>query len=70
VTHLSGRGVGLDVVQEMIRQVRGLVRISSRPGEGTQFKLELPLTLSVVRALLVDIGGEPYGFPLPISPAR
>lgn len=63
VTHLSGRGVGLDVVQEMIRQVRGLVRISSRPGEGTQFKLELPLTLSVVRALLVDIGGEPYGFP-------
>jgi two-component system sensor histidine kinase and response regulator WspE len=33
------------------------------PGEGTQFKLELPLTLSVVRALLVDIGGEPYGFP-------
>lgn len=63
ITHLSGRGVGLDVVQEMIRQVRGLVRISSRPGEGTQFKLELPLTLSVVRALLVDIGGEPYGFP-------
>jgi two-component system sensor histidine kinase and response regulator WspE len=63
VTHMSGRGVGLDVVQEMIRQVRGLVRITSRAGEGTQFKLELPLTLSVVRALLVDIGGEPYGFP-------
>lgn len=63
VTPLSGRGVGLDIVQDMIRQVRGLVRISSRPGEGTQFKLELPLTLSVVRALLVDIGGEPYAFP-------
>jgi two-component system sensor histidine kinase and response regulator WspE len=63
VTHLSGRGVGLDVVQAMIRQVRGLVRVSSRGGEGTQFKLELPLTLSVVRALLVEIGGEPYAFP-------
>ncbi len=63
VTQISGRGVGLDVVQEMIRQVRGLVRITARPGEGTRFKLELPLTLSVVRSLLVSIGGEPYAFP-------
>jgi two-component system sensor histidine kinase and response regulator WspE len=63
VTEISGRGVGLDVVQDMIRQVRGLVRISSQLGEGTRFKLELPLTLSVMRALLVEIGGEPYAFP-------
>lgn len=63
VTEISGRGVGLDVVQDMIRQVRGLVRVTSQPGEGTRFKLELPLTLSVVRALLVEIGGEPYAFP-------
>jgi len=63
VTEISGRGVGLDIVQDMIRQVRGRVRILSRPGEGTKFRLELPLTLSVVRALLVDIGGEPYAFP-------
>lgn len=63
VTEISGRGVGLDIVQEMIRQVRGRVRIISRHGEGTRFRLELPLTLSVVRALLVDIGGEPYAFP-------
>lgn len=63
VTEISGRGVGLDVVQDMIKQVRGLVRITSQPGVATQFKLELPLTLSVVRALLVDIGGEPYAFP-------
>lgn len=63
VTEISGRGVGLDVVQEMVRQVRGRVRIASRPGEGTQFKLELPLTLSVMRSLLVEIGGEPYAFP-------
>jgi two-component system sensor histidine kinase and response regulator WspE len=63
VTEISGRGVGLDVVQDMIRQVRGLVRISSQLGDGTRFKLELPLTLSVMRALLVEIGGEPYAFP-------
>ncbi|NKI98120.1 hybrid sensor histidine kinase/response regulator [Novosphingobium sp. SG707] len=63
VTEISGRGVGLDIVQDMIRQVRGRVRIISRHGEGTRFRLELPLTLSVVRALLVDIGGEPYAFP-------
>lgn len=63
VTEISGRGVGLDVVQEMIRQVRGLVRISSQVGQGTRIKLELPLTLSVVRSLIVEIGGEPYAFP-------
>ena len=64
VTEISGRGVGLDVVQDMIRQVRGLVRISSQLGSGTRFHLQLPLTLSVVRTLLVEIGGEPYAFPL------
>jgi two-component system sensor histidine kinase and response regulator WspE len=63
VTEISGRGVGLDVVQDMIRQVCGLVRVTSQPGAGTRFKLELPLTLSVLRALLVEIGGEPYAFP-------
>jgi two-component system sensor histidine kinase and response regulator WspE len=63
VTEISGRGVGLDVVQEMIRQVRGLVRVSSNAGTGTRIKLELPLTLSVVRSLIVEIGGEPYAFP-------
>lgn len=63
VTQISGRGVGLDVVQDMIRQVRGLVRVTTELGEGTRFKLELPLTLSVVRSLIVEIGGEPYAFP-------
>ena len=64
VTEISGRGVGLDVVQNMVKQVRGTVRVSSQPGKGTRFQLQLPLTLSVVRTLLVDIGGEPYAFPL------
>ena len=64
VTEISGRGVGLDVVQDMIKQVRGTVRVTSERGKGTRFLLQLPLTLSVVRTLLVDIGGEPYAFPL------
>jgi two-component system sensor histidine kinase and response regulator WspE len=64
VSEFSGRGVGLDVVQSMMRQVRGTVRVTSEPGRGTRFQLQLPLTLSVVRALIVEIGGEPFAFPL------
>lgn len=64
VTEISGRGVGLDVVRDMVRRVRGTVRIATRAGQGTRFQLQLPLTLSVVRTLLVEVGGEPYAFPL------
>jgi two-component system sensor histidine kinase and response regulator WspE len=64
VTDISGRGVGLDVVQNMVKHVRGTVRVSSTPGKGARFLLQLPLTLSVVRTLLADVGGEPYAFPL------
>jgi two-component system sensor histidine kinase and response regulator WspE len=64
VTEISGRGVGLDVVHDMARQLRGAVRVYQRSGAGTRFTLELPLSLSVVRSLIVDIGGERYAFPL------
>jgi two-component system sensor histidine kinase and response regulator WspE len=64
VTEVSGRGVGLDVVQNMVHAVRGSVRITSQPGKGTRFILQLPITISVIRALLVEIAGEPYAFPL------
>lgn len=64
VTEISGRGVGLDVVQEMAKQVRGTVRVSSEPGKGTEFLMQLPLTLSVLRTMLVNIDGEPYAIPL------
>lgn len=64
VTDISGRGVGLDVVQDVVRSVRGSVRVSTVPGQGTKFLLQLPVTLSVIRTLLVDIGGEPHAFPL------
>jgi two-component system, chemotaxis family, sensor histidine kinase and response regulator WspE len=64
VTEISGRGVGLDIVQNMARSVRGHVRVSTQPGHGMRFQMQLPLTLSVLRTLLVEIGGEPYAFPL------
>ncbi|MFO0424391.1 MAG: hybrid sensor histidine kinase/response regulator [Planctomycetia bacterium] len=64
VTEISGRGVGLDVVQSMDKAVGGTVRVATQPGRQTVFTLQLPITMSVIRALLVDIGGEPYAFPL------
>jgi two-component system sensor histidine kinase and response regulator WspE len=64
VSDISGRGVGLDVVRDMVRQVRGTVHVSSQPGKGTRFQLQLPVTLSVVRTLLAEVNGEPYAFPL------
>nr|WP_204949324.1 hybrid sensor histidine kinase/response regulator [Methylopila capsulata] len=64
VSDVSGRGVGLDAVQSMVKQVRGLTTVSSTAGEGTQFQLQLPLTLSVIRTLLVEIADEPYALPL------
>lgn len=64
VTEISGRGVGLDVVQSMVKAVGGNVRIATQPGWQTTFTLQLPITMSVIRALLVEIGGEPYAFPL------
>ncbi|KWZ48390.1 hybrid sensor histidine kinase/response regulator [Burkholderia savannae] len=64
VTDVSGRGVGLDAVQEMVKSVRGAVRIFNEPGLGMRFVLQLPLTLSVIRSLIVEVGGEPYAFPL------
>ena len=64
VTEISGRGVGLDVVQVTMKQLRGTLRTTSELGRGTTMQLQLPLTLSVLRALVVEIAGEPYGIPL------
>jgi two-component system, chemotaxis family, sensor histidine kinase and response regulator WspE len=64
VTEISGRGVGLDIVQNMVRSVRGSLRVNTHPGRGLRIQLQLPLTLSVLRALLVEVAGEPYAFPL------
>jgi two-component system sensor histidine kinase and response regulator WspE len=64
VTEISGRGVGLDAVQSIVKEVRGAIRVETYLGRGTTFQMQLPLTLSIVRALLVEIGNEPYAFPL------
>lgn len=64
VTEISGRGVGLDVVHSAVRAVGGSVRIQSTPGAGATVELQLPLTLAVVRSLLVEIGAEAYAIPL------
>ena len=64
VTEISGRGVGLDIAKSMAQEVGGTVRATSQPGKGTSFHFQLPLTLSVVRTLLVEISGKPYAVPL------
>ena len=64
VSEISGRGVGLDVVHDAVQEMRGNVRATSTLGRGTRFHMQLPLTLSVIPALLVEISNEPYAFPL------
>lgn len=64
VTDVSGRGVGLDVVATRVRALGGTLDIESEPGRGTAFTLHLPLSLAIVRALLVRTAGEAYALPL------
>ncbi len=64
VSEISGRGVGLDIVQTAARSAGGKVTLHSRAGHGLQFDFQLPLTLSVVRALVFDVAGEPYAVPI------
>lgn len=64
VSELSGRGVGLDVVKTNLQRLSGLIDITSRRGEGTTFTLTLPLTLAIIRALMVKVSGRTYAIPL------
>ncbi|MDR7050064.1 two-component system sensor histidine kinase and response regulator WspE [Duganella sp. 3397] len=63
-TEISGRGVGLDIVHETIRSQNGTVRIESELGVGFRTFITLPLTQSIVRALVVDVKGEAYAVPI------
>lgn len=63
VTNLSGRGVGMDVVKRNIEKLRGKIEIESTPGQGTRFLIYLPLTLAIIDALLVGVGGHCYILP-------
>jgi len=64
VTEISGRGVGLDVVQTMAQEVHGMVKVETKLGKGTSFNLQVPVSLSIMSALVAEISGEPYAFPL------
>jgi two-component system chemotaxis sensor kinase CheA len=64
VTEISGRGVGLDVVENALEGLKGAVELESEPGKGTKFRLLVPLTLASIQALLFRVGGRLYAVPL------
>jgi two-component system chemotaxis sensor kinase CheA len=64
VTEISGRGVGLDVVERGVSALRGSVEVRSRRGEGTTFTLKLPLTLAIIDGLLVKVGADHFVLPV------
>jgi two-component system chemotaxis sensor kinase CheA len=63
VTYLSGRGVGMDIVKSNIEKINGTVEIHSQQGQGTTFKIKIPLTLAIIPALIVSSGGNYYAIP-------
>ena len=64
VSDVSGRGVGLDVVKSKIESLSGEVEVKTKLGEGSTFIIRLPLTLAIIQALMVEVGGEKYAIPL------
>lgn len=64
VTDVSGRGVGLDVVKSKIEALSGEVEVKSKLGEGSTWIIRLPLTLAIIQALMVEVGGEKYAISL------
>lgn len=64
VSDISGRGVGMDIVRTQIENINGTVEYVTWPGRGTRFSIKLPLTLAIIRALMVEHGGRTYAFPL------
>ena len=65
VTQSAGRGVGMDVVANEIKQFAGTLRMDSTEGQGAKFTVRLPFTLSITQALLVRVAEQPYAVPLP-----
>ena len=64
VTEISGRGVGLDIVLNLAQELGGNVRVENRRPNGSAFHLQLPITLSLIRSLIVEIAGQPFVMPL------
>lgn len=63
VSDISGRGVGLDVVQESIKKLKGEIVVDSTPGQGTSFQLKVPLTMAIIQSFMVKLGGQFFGIP-------
>lgn len=64
VTAISGRGIGMDVVQNVVQRLKGSISIQSQPGQGTTFVLKLPLTLAIIKSLLLRVQERLYAIPL------
>jgi len=64
VTDVSGRGVGMDVVHNTVKQLDGTVSVDSELGEGSVVRLRLPVTVAIVKVMFVEIGGTEYGIPV------
>jgi two-component system, chemotaxis family, sensor kinase CheA len=63
-TPVSGRGLGLDIVKRKIESLGGALSVKSETGKGTSFRMEIPLSLSIVKGLFVEVGGRKYALPL------
>jgi two-component system chemotaxis sensor kinase CheA len=64
ITEISGRGVGLDVVRSVLLRMKGTVELETQPGQGTTFRLKLPLTLAIIQALMFRIDHRLFAVPL------
>ena len=64
INQVSGRGVGMDIIQAAVTQLKGVITIDSTPGSGTTFTIRVPVALAVTRALVVRDYGETYALPL------
>jgi two-component system chemotaxis sensor kinase CheA len=64
ITEISGRGVGLDIVQSVMHRLKGTVHVVSHPGQGSTFRMQLPLTLAIIKALLFRVERRLYAIPL------
>ncbi len=64
VTDISGRGIGMDVVRNRISDLNGMISVQTTPGQGTAFKIRLPLTLAIIRCLLVRSGVGVFSIPI------
>ncbi len=64
VTEISGRGVGMDVVRRNVSKLSGMIDIETEPGAGSTFRLTLPITLAIIKALIVEAGGQVFAVPL------